>query len=166
MARKKRNSEEADNDVEDKAGAAPTKRVKGKSSTSIEVTSDENVEVVNDFEFVTFGRPYFDIRAEFREDEDFDSDDEDSCKEIKKQAQEESDKYTDKLWKDFPEHKWAVSRKGKALLEGYALQSMKCDQDSFDMYIYNDWSSYGEQEIAENMVRMIFTLTNPRKIDV
>jgi len=158
MARKKRSSEEVDSDVADKTGTAPTKRVKEKSSTSIEVASSKNEEVVQDFEFVTFGRPYFDIRAELAEDEDFDSDDEDFGQEIQRQAEEESEKYTDKLLKDFPEHKWAVSKKGKALLEGYALQSMKRDQDSFNMYIYNDWSAYGEQEIAENMVRMNFPL--------
>src|SRR5262249_3908392 len=104
------------------------------------------------FEFITFARPNFDLRAQLSEQDDFDSDDEDAVDAMDKQQEEEHKKYSDKPLTEFPGYKWAISKKGKALLGRYALQSMKCDQDSFGMYIYNDWNAYGEQEIVENMV--------------
>jgi hypothetical protein len=103
-------------------------------------------------EYLTFAQPYFDFRDEKEEDDDFDSEDEDTMEELEKQRKKDRKKYSDKPIKDLPGYKWVVSKKGKGLLEKYALQFTKCDQDEYGMYIFNDWTPYGETEIIENMV--------------
>jgi len=135
MPRKKRVLEEVDGNVTNSASTASTKRVKDKEATSVELPSAiSNAEVDENFEFVAFARPFFDINAEMERD---------------------TLRYTNRPLKDFPGYQWAVSKKGKALLENYALQSMNRDRVTFRMTMPDDWSSRAEQEVAENMVRSI-----------
>ena len=47
---------------------------------------------------------------------------------------------------------WAFTRKGLDRYSYWVQESMKRDQDSFNMHIYNDWSGYGIMEVLENMV--------------
>jgi hypothetical protein len=139
------------------------KRVKSKASTAAltepMASSVQPVPVapgpVPGVEFVTFARPCFDRRAEQEDDESIDPESREAEKALDKQHDEDLETFTDKPIKDFPDHKWVVSKLGKALLEQYALQGIKCDQDSFGMHIYNDWTGYGQQEIMENMVHAI-----------
>ena len=54
-----------------------------------------------------------------------------------------------------PNHKWIVSKKGFELLQEWNVQQAKRDQDSFDMYIFSDFSGYGTCEVIENMVKSL-----------
>ncbi|KAF2670535.1 hypothetical protein BT63DRAFT_240737 [Microthyrium microscopicum] len=66
--------------------------------------------------------------------------------------EEDIEKYRGKSLREYPDHKWTASKQAKLLVGKYALQSDKCDQDKYDMYFYNDFTAYGEQEIVENMI--------------
>ena len=107
-------------------------------------------------------RPAFDIRAELDDREDFDSEDEDEMKKLAKQRDADVEKYHYKPIADFQDYKWVISTIGKDLLGKYVTQSMKTDPDDFGMYIYNDFASYGQQEIVENMASFS---NDPRKAE-
>ncbi|KAF2670529.1 hypothetical protein BT63DRAFT_424458 [Microthyrium microscopicum] len=128
------------------------KRTKAsKNNTTATAASASSPRTITD-EFITFARPIFDRRDEWRKDKDFDSDDEDATAPIEQQLKDDLEKYTGKPLRDFPGHKWTVSKKGKELAEKYALARMKSDQDMFDLHIFNDYVGYAEQEIIENMI--------------
>jgi hypothetical protein len=159
MPRQKRPLAEADPNVGPET-SQPKKRARGKKTNNDDVSSNQNdaepaavaQKLPKSVEYLTYARPYFDFRDEKEEDDDFDSEDEDTMEELKTQRKEDRQKYSDKPIKDLPGYKWVVSKKGKDLLEKYALQFVKCDQDEYGLYIFNDWTPYGETEVIGNMV--------------
>lgn len=52
----------------------------------------------------------------------------------------------------FPDHTWVLSTKARQMNRKYNTQAQKQDQDKFRMYVYNDFTDYGLQEVIENQV--------------
>jgi hypothetical protein len=161
MPRQKRPLAEVDTNIVTKPTPGTKKRAKSsKKSNNNEITMvsvgtqtvPEPAKLPDGVEYLTFARPWFDLKDEKNEDEDEDSEDEDTSDELDNRQTEDRKKYTDKPVEDHPGYKWVVSKKGKQLLENAALDFMKRDQDGYAMYIYNDWTPYGENEVIENMV--------------
>lgn len=131
----------------------------------------------DDWDFVCVARPRAErIRDEDDEEDDEDEDDEDDDDEEGEDESECDDEDEDngnyeqkkaaakaKMFKKLgpvgklaslhPEHVWAFSMLGQDRGEWWAQETLKRDQDSFDMHIYNDFTWYGQLEVMENIVR-------------
>jgi hypothetical protein len=53
---------------------------------------------------------------------------------------------------DRPGWTWAVSEEGLKMYERLEKQAYDRDQDAHGLYIYNDYSAYGINEVVENWV--------------
>lgn len=91
------------------------------------------------------------------EDEEMnDVDDNDSNASSKKEPQKPCDGgdtcLCDKPSTDHPDHPFIISRAGNhKYFTARILLSLRCP-DMFDMYVYNDFESYGVMEVVENLV--------------
>ena len=102
-----------------------------------------------DIEYLTMCRPFDDIEAEKRaNDEDYDSEEDedlntcgtDSC-------------MCKKPYKEHPEWKWIISEKGYNTVKHMRTEAMHRDQDFMDQYQYNDFTGYGFQEMVNNQLQ-------------
>lgn len=77
------------------------------------------------------------------EDEDEDEDADDGCG---------KDCKCNKPLADNPTWPWRITEDGWKLYRKLAFELMKRDQDMHGVYIYNDFTGYGYQEVFENQV--------------
>src|SRR4051812_40271246 len=98
-------------------------------------------------------RPLKDFEAEnsARGEEDV-KEMEEVYEEYEKALDEGSEKYFPPA-KDRPDWKWVMLWETYKSYRDYRNRGHYCNPDHFDMYIYNDFYSYGLIEIIENMVR-------------
>ena len=82
------------------------------------------------------------------DDEDEDEEDDEDATEAQKAAaakeKEEDPKVT------VPTNGWVVSQATLDLVEKYAIEAAKRNQDRFSLHIHNNWTGYGFQEDIEN----------------
>ena len=97
-----------------------------------------------DNEWVTVCRPGFDIKDEIFETE---ADDEE---EYESPCANPATCICKKPVNESLGHVWVFTREGYSLFQHWYDEQMKRDQDSFGMYIYNDFSGYGVMEEMEN----------------
>ncbi|KAF2813464.1 uncharacterized protein BDZ99DRAFT_460703 [Mytilinidion resinicola] len=100
-------------------------------------------------EYRCMSRPWKDRKAEWRDDEDMD---EEPDEEDMEQCIEENKKYSEATPEEVPEWPWVVTKMGNYLVNEYTDQAQRRDQDNFDMYVYNDFTGYGLQEVVENQL--------------
>jgi hypothetical protein len=95
-------------------------------------------------------RPEFDVEREFDPEEL----EEDEMETFIEKRREDAKKYNEKPSSEFPGYPWVVSELAEWLHENYFIEVQMRDQDKFGMHIYNDYTSYGFQEVIENVVRL------------
>jgi len=97
-------------------------------------------------EYRCMSRPWEDRKAEWR-DLGEEPDDEDM-----ERYREENKKYSEATPEEVPEWPWVITKMGNYLVNVYTDQAERRDQDNFDMYVYNDFTGYGLQEVVENQL--------------
>lgn len=102
-------------------------------------------------EYITFPQPSYSCDPETSDSE-------------VERIQNEGEKYKGQPAEKFPSHLWIISRQAEKLLTKYMIEAAKRDQDSFGMYIYNDWSGYGLQEVIENQLTAINLLMRKKPV--
>ncbi|KAH8693005.1 hypothetical protein BGW36DRAFT_302377 [Talaromyces proteolyticus] len=94
--------------------------------------------------FILICRPYWDVEAENRDKESEAHDEQHTCG-------------TDCVCKapanDFPQWTWAVSEEGLHTYELLKKQAFNRDQDAQGLYIYNDFTAYGINEVVDNWLK-------------
>jgi hypothetical protein len=131
--------------------------------------------------FVTRCRPYSDIEAEkwdrgINSDDDDEDDEEDEDIDIDEDAKtddgdedwEDIDKHghpkirsthgtkdcmCDKPAAEHPDWTWIVSSEGDKVCRELVSESLKRNQDCYNMHIYNHFTAYGIGEVIDNWVR-------------
>ncbi|KAK7177380.1 hypothetical protein PSPO01_16573 [Paraphaeosphaeria sporulosa] len=86
--------------------------------------------------------------------------------EIEKEKQptaEEEERYDGKPAEEFPDWPYVISKATAELVTKYSLESTKRNQDVFSMYVSNDFTGYGMQEVVENQLTGINTLMAKRQ---
>lgn len=81
------------------------------------------------------------------EDEEYDSD---AHKARRTKRMADAKKYMNKLASNFPSHPFIISRAAERLANNSIDEAAKRDPSGLDMYVYNDYTGYGLQEIMEN----------------
>jgi hypothetical protein len=76
---------------------------------------------------------------------------------------EEEKRYDGKPTEEFPDWPYVISEATAELVTEYSLESTKRNQDDFDMYVSNDFTGYGMQEVVENQLRGMNTLMAKRQ---
>jgi hypothetical protein len=106
--------------------------------------------------FISIPRPSWDIRAEAWDNEADEDDESDSRDEEDTEAASETPQNQDKSATDLdsPDWPWVIS--SLALDKYYELekQAENRDQDLQDVYMYNDFTAYGVNEVVDNRVRL------------
>lgn len=123
----------------------------------------------DDWDFVCVAKP-----REERDDDDEDDSDEDDDEDDEDESEDDDEDEGDgsdeqkkaaakaKMFKKFgpvgklasryPEHIWVFSMLGEDRGQWWIQETLKRDQDNFDMHIYNDFTWYGQFEVMENIV--------------
>lgn len=99
-------------------------------------------------EYICVFRPRSEIRGP-RDDDDDEYDEDEDDDEL---DTTEDERVAGKPLSDFPEWKWAFTRRGKYFAHMYTDEIDKSNPDCFGMYIYNDYAGYGGQEVIENQL--------------
>ena len=116
------------------------------------------------YEYIIVPRPLFDFQLAFERDQrlksdanedDHGDDDETDPENLVFKRYEKAYESTSpgELASNHPEHKWVMYRNAYM---GYVDMQQKgeyANPDNMDMYIYNDWYSYGLLELIDNQVR-------------
>lgn len=167
----KRTSKRSGAAAKEGAANAPeksTSNAKGKKNTT-RADIDEEQRIIDEklaspesLEYICVSRPWEDRNREWMEDEDFDE--EPSKKEIKR-CEKENKQVAKKLSADCPDWPWIVTRMGNYLVNTYRDEAERRDQDNFGMYIYNDFSGYGPQEVIENQLVAFNEVFNKKDYD-
>lgn len=89
--------------------------------------------------YLTYARPSYSL-----DPEDIESEDEIQA------ASEDENLYDGKPAEEFPDWPYIISEATTELVAKYSLESTKRDQDIFNMYVMNDFTGYGMQEVIEN----------------
>lgn len=71
--------------------------------------------------------------------------------------------YDGKPAEKFPDWPYVISEATAELVTKYSLEYTKRDQDVFSMYVSNDFTGYGMQEVVENQLTAINTLMAKRQ---
>ncbi|KFY80532.1 hypothetical protein V499_00607 [Pseudogymnoascus sp. VKM F-103] len=99
--------------------------------------------------------PFWDFRLEYKRESDDDDEDE-NADSPREKAWNETLEEARKTWlrpaAEFPGYTWTLSLKARKLNKKYDLQTQKRDQDAFGMFIYNDFTGYGLQEVIQNQL--------------
>lgn len=109
------------------------------------------------YSFITICRlPNFHEDDDDEDDEDEDEEMNDADDNAKKQPQQPCDGggtcICNKLSTEHPDHPFVISRAGNHKYFTARIHlSLRCP-DMFDMYVYNDFESYGVMEVVENLV--------------
>lgn len=96
--------------------------------------------------FVALCRPHWDIETERfdKEEEDEDeNDEEDQCA---------ADCVCKDPANDRPEWTWVASEEGLKMYKELEMQAFNRDQDVQGVYMYNDFTAYGINEVIDNWV--------------
>ncbi|PVH69177.1 hypothetical protein DL98DRAFT_598877 [Cadophora sp. DSE1049] len=139
------------------ANAAPL-HTRPTMSTKVSDTSNKPTATTSSIpecpiKFVCVPRPFWDFRLEYKgENEDDEDEGVDSLQEKKSETLKEARKTWLKPAAEFPGYAWALSLKARKLIKKYDLQTQKRDQDSLGMFIYNDFTGYGLQEVVQNQL--------------
>lgn len=103
----------------------------------------------DDIEYLTICRPFDDIEAHNRaNDDDYDSEeaeDLDTCGTDSCMCK--------KPYKEHPDWKWIISKKGFDTVKHMQKEAMHRDQEYMDQYQYNDFTGYGFQEMVNNQLQ-------------
>lgn len=102
-----------------------------------------SVDVPPILEYLTLPRPWFDYNRQYTEDEREDLLIKDIVKEL-------AEKYNEKPLANFPNYKWVISKPAQDLWDELRAQDLRRNPDNMNMYIYNDFHGYGQQEVVEN----------------
>ncbi|KAF2182399.1 hypothetical protein K469DRAFT_690860 [Zopfia rhizophila CBS 207.26] len=127
--------------VEKKKAAIQNKRRK---QAAVAAAPDPE-DAARQLEYITFPQPHWSLDPETSESK-------------LKAIQKEAKKYDGKPAHDFPGYPFIISKAADKLLDKYNLETAKRDQDLFGMYIYNDFTGYGLQEVIENQLAAINSL--------
>ncbi|CAG5180767.1 uncharacterized protein ALTATR162_LOCUS9394, partial [Alternaria atra] len=92
-----------------------------------------------------------------------DPEDIETGKEIQPTAEEEK-RYDGKPAEEFPDWPYVISEATAELVTKYSLESSKRNQDIFSMYVSNDFTGYGMQEVIENQLTGINALMAKRRL--
>lgn len=103
--------------------------------------------------YVTYAKPPYSVDLE----------DEKTGK-VTRKAARDKERYDGKPAGKFPKWLYVISQATAELVTKYSLESTKRDQDNFDMYLYNDFTGYGLQEVIENQLTAINSLMAKRDI--
>ncbi|KAG9185943.1 hypothetical protein G6011_02499 [Alternaria panax] len=79
-------------------------------------------------------------------------------------AAEDEERYDGKPAEEFPGWPYVISEATAELVTKYSLEAINRDQDSFDMYVSNDFTGYGMQEVIENQLTAINSLMAKRQL--
>lgn len=101
-------------------------------------------------EWITLPRPMWDVWSQYGSN--LERMDDDAQKELQKDVQKQHEKYFEKPVEENPDWPWVVSRQGWDVFNNNDLAAWKRDQDEAGMYVYNDFTGYGLQEVIENQV--------------
>ena len=74
------------------------------------------------------------------------------------------ERYDGKPAEKFPNWPYVISQATAELVKKYSLESIKRDEDSFDMVVSNDFTGYGLQEVIENQLTAINSLMAKRHV--
>ena len=74
------------------------------------------------------------------------------------------ERYDGKPAEKFPNWPYVISQVTAELVKKYSLESIKRDEDSFDMVVSNDFTGYGLQEVIENQLTAINSLMAKRHV--
>ncbi|KFY67676.1 hypothetical protein V496_01462 [Pseudogymnoascus sp. VKM F-4515 (FW-2607)] len=137
-------------ETESKVAIRPTKSAKVSGATiSAPKTTDCPIK------FVCVPRPPWDIILEHK-DLDYDYDEDENVISPREKKWTEILKEARKIWlkpaAEFPGYTWTLSLQARKLNKKYDIQTQKRDQDLFGMYIYNDFTGYGLQEVIQNQL--------------
>jgi hypothetical protein len=144
--------------------AGRSEETSGEPATTETTTSTSvTAEGTTGAKFITTCRPGWDIRAELwyeggdsdQDDEDEDFDEEEGENDQNRNLNSTCGTETCMCKKPAEEHPnwvWIISEDGLKVFGDLQEQAKKRDQDYHDMYIYNDFSAYGTQEVVENWV--------------
>ena len=113
-------------------------------------TQDDNVV------FMTMPRPLWDFHREYGNDE---------LEAMSEEINADVTTYSMKDPIDFPHWTWIISTSAYRQSRDLDEEFLKRDQDRLGMYIYNDFTGYGIQEVVENLVSCLYAeqpcLTSP-----
>jgi hypothetical protein len=104
--------------------------------------------------FIAIARPNWDINSEAR-DKEVDEDDESETSDEEDTEAPETLRNQDKSVTDLDSPEWPWTMSSSALDKYYKLEkeAENRDQDIQDVYIYNDFTAYGINEVIDNWVR-------------
>lgn len=105
-------------------------------------------------------RPHFTYEAENREAEDALEEDELDGKYSEEFQNNLRSGIILQPAKDHHEWTWTILWAGFKNFSDYRRRSNYCDPDRFSMHIYNDFHGWGLQELAENQVRVLWSVLN------
>jgi hypothetical protein len=103
--------------------------------------------------YVTYAKPSYSVNLE----------DIETGKEIQPAAEDEK-RYDGKAAEEFPDWPYVISEATAELVTKYSLESTKRNQDIFSMYVSNDFTGNGMQEVIENQLTGINTLMAKRRL--
>ncbi|RMZ73352.1 SAP domain-containing isoform 2 [Pyrenophora seminiperda CCB06] len=103
--------------------------------------------------YVTYARPSYSVDLE----------DTETGKETQPAAEDE-ERYDGKPAEEFPDWPYVISEAAAELATKYSFECTKRDQDVFDMYIKNDFTGEGIQEVIENQLTGINTAMAKRQL--
>jgi hypothetical protein len=123
----------------------------------------------HDWDFVCLHRPSWDIKAQKKaergasegasEDGEFDDSEDESGSDDGQPGNQKDggkdlmgSKIAYQLASLHPDHAWVFSLLGGDRSQWWIQESLKRDQDEFEMHVYNDFSNYGNIEVLENIV--------------
>ncbi|KAI2476711.1 hypothetical protein Ptr902_11695 [Pyrenophora tritici-repentis] len=101
----------------------------------------------------SYAKPSYDVNLE----------DIETGKEIRLAAEDEK-RYDGKPAEKFPDWPYVISEAAAELVTKYSLESTKRNQDNFSMYVSNDFTGNGMQEVIENQLTGINTLMAKRRL--
>ncbi|KAH6653074.1 hypothetical protein BKA67DRAFT_568491 [Truncatella angustata] len=113
------------------------------------------------YEYVVVQRPMFDVENENNDKDEEDQLDEDSLDE--KYAELTNAENVMKPASEFPGHKWIAMAEAWKLSIDYHRRATYTCPDFFDMYIYNDFCSYGVIECIENLIMSLHELLKKKQ---
>ena len=102
--------------------------------------------------YVTYAKPSYSVDPEGIETEN----------DIQPAAEDE-ERYDGKPAEEYPDWPYVISEATAELVTKYSLESIKRDQDTFDMYVSNDFTGCGMQEVIENQLTAMNSLIIKRQ---
>jgi len=121
-------------------------------STSQPSGDSNTAEEQGNLVFVTMPRPIWDFHREYDEDE-LEEMSEEEVEKLQMKLDSEFETYFEKKPRDTPNWRWILSTSAYKLSQQLDREFQKRDQDRFGMYIYNDFTGYGIQEVLENWLQ-------------